>query len=150
METGTKYIFTLQNKNGCPQSCITFESPIIYTEEQKQNFLLKVTENVIRITEDSNFTFNYDPNDLTPIFTFDLGPDSFIVSLGPNPMIVINNVVQLIPPSNIFSYEYFDNNNVLRKKTFTFFNSFFTIKDEDSSLIYYSDLKIVRYENFDL
>lgn len=147
----SKYLFTLQSKSQCPKSCITFESSVINTEAEKQAFLLKVAESVIRITENSNFTFNYDPDNTTPMFTFisSVG-DNFIITLGPNPMLVINDVVQTIPPSNIFSYEYLDEDNILRKKTFTFFNSFFTLKDEDSGLIYYSDLKVVRYENFDL
>lgn len=148
--SGTRYIFTLKNRSTCPESVITFESPPISTEAERQAFFLKITNNIIQITSGDNTVFDYDPDDVTPIFTATIGGNDFVITLGPNPMLVINNVVQVIPPNNVYSYEYVDNDGITRKKNFTFFESFFTLKDEDSNLIYYSDLKIVRYENFDL
>lgn len=148
--TGPRYILTLTNRSICPESSITFESPPINSEAEKQAFILKVTESIIQTTSNSNFTLQYDPNDVTPVFTFTIGENDFIITLGPNPMIIIDDVVQVIPPNNVFAYEYIDDDGITRKKNFTFYESFFTLKDEDSNLVYYSDLKIVRYENFDL
>lgn len=148
--TGNRYIFTLTNRSTCPESSITFESPPINSEAERQAFILQVTGSIIDITSNSNFSFQYDPDDVTPIFTATIGGNDFIITLGPNPMLIINDVVQVIPPNNIYSYEYVDDDGILRKKNFTFYESFFTLKDEDSNLVYYSDLKIVRYENFDL